>query len=115
MRFSTAALAAGLAPLAFAHPLEKRQNALPTAMSDMDRNVLQLANYLENLEHALYTGGYENFTDAEYTAAGFPAGFRENVGVIAQVGDTPESFEQVQTNECIHSTKQPTPKPSAPS
>ena len=25
------------------------------------------------------------FTDAEYTAAGFPPGFRENVGVIASV------------------------------
>ena len=85
MRFSSAVLAAGLAPLALAHPLEKRQNALPTAKSTMDENVLQLANYLENLEHALYTGGYENFTDAQYTAAGFPAGFRDNVGVIAQV------------------------------
>ena len=36
------------------------------------------------METALYTGGYEKFTDAEYTAAGFPPGFRENVGVIAQ-------------------------------
>ncbi|KAL8830028.1 MAG: hypothetical protein Q9191_001667 [Dirinaria sp. TL-2023a] len=84
MRFSSAVLAAGLAPLALAHPLEKRQNALPTAKSVADENVLQLANYLENLEFALYSGGYEKFTDAQYTAAGFPAGFRENVGVIAQ-------------------------------
>ena len=85
MRFSTLSLAAGLAPLAFAHPLEKRQNALPPVKSVTDESVLQLANYLENLEHVLYTEGYEMFTDAEYTAAGFPAGFRENVGVIAQV------------------------------
>lgn len=85
MRFSTAALAASLAPLALAHPLDKRQNVLPTAKSTADENVLQLANYLENLEFALYTGGFENFTDAEYTAAGFPPGFRDNVGVIAQV------------------------------
>jgi len=86
MRFSTLALAVGLAQLAVAHPLEKRQNALPMAKSTADEMVLQLANYLENLEHELYTEGYERFTDAEYTAAGFPPGFRENVGVIAQVG-----------------------------
>lgn len=86
MRFSPIVLAASLAPLAVAHPLEKRQNALPMAKSNADEMVLQLANYLENLEHELYTEGYEKFTDAEYTAAGFPPGFRENVGVIAQVG-----------------------------
>ena len=85
MRSSTLALAVGLAQLALSHPLEKRQNALPTAKSTTDESVLQLANYLENLEHELYTEGYERFTDAEYTAAGFPPGFRENVGVIAQV------------------------------
>lgn len=85
MRFSTLALATGLTPLAFAHPLERRQNALPNAKSTADEAVLQLANYLENLEHELYTEGYERFSDAEYTAAGFPPGFRENVGVIAQV------------------------------
>ena len=43
------------------------------------------ALYLEHLEQSLYTGGFNNFTDAEYEAAGFPPGFRENVGVIAEV------------------------------
>lgn len=85
MRFFALALAASLAPLALTHPLEKRQNALPTAKSTMDEMVLQLANYLENLERELYTQGYERFTDEQYIAAGFPPGFRENVGVIAQV------------------------------
>ena len=76
MRLSFAALTVSLTSLAFAHPLEKRQNALPKALSVTDESVLQLANYLENLEHALYTGGYEKFTDAQYIASGFPQGFR---------------------------------------
>ena len=84
MRFSTIA-AVGLVPVALAHPLDKRANMLPPVDSATDESVLQLALYLEHLETALYTGGYENFTDAQYTAEGFPAGFRENVGVIAQV------------------------------
>ncbi|KAL8955781.1 MAG: hypothetical protein Q9193_006487 [Seirophora villosa] len=83
MIFSVALVATALLPLAFSHPLEKRQNALPSVNSPTDESVLQLALYLENLERSLYTGGFENFTDAEYTAAGFPPGFRENVGVIA--------------------------------
>ena len=85
MRFSNACVAAGLLGSVIAHPVEKRANALPPVTSATDESVLQLALYLEHLELSLYTGGYENFTDAQYTAAGFPAGFRENVGVIAQV------------------------------
>ncbi|KAL8839219.1 MAG: hypothetical protein Q9170_001825 [Blastenia crenularia] len=84
MIFLSAALAFVVLPLAFSHPVEKRQNALPPVNSATDESVLQLALYLEHLEQSLYTGGYENFTDAQYTAAGFPPGFRENVGVIAQ-------------------------------
>ena len=89
MRFSSACMAAGLLGLAAAHPLEKRANALPPVNSATDESVLQLALYLEHLEFSLYTGGFENFTEAEYTAAGFPAGFRNNVGVIAQVFPPP--------------------------
>ena len=92
MRFSTTYVTAGLLGLALAHPVEKRANSLPPVDSNTDESVLQLALYLEHLEFSLYTGGFENFTDAEYTAAGFPAGFRENVGVIAQVGSSPPSI-----------------------
>ena len=89
MRFTYACLA-GLLASAIAVPveksaIEKRANSLPPVDSVTDESVLQLALYLEHLELALYTGGYENYTDAEYTAAGFPPGFRENVGVIASV------------------------------
>lgn len=85
MRFYQACVAAGLAALAIAHPVEKRQDVLPPVDSMTDELVAQLALYLEHLEFSLYTGGYENFTDAQYTAAGFPPGFRENVGVIGSV------------------------------
>ncbi len=85
MRFTIACVAAALVASTLAHPVEKRANALPPVNSATDELVLQLALYLEHLELSLYTGGYVNFTDAQYTAAGFPPGFRENVGVIAQV------------------------------
>ena len=74
-----ASFAAVVAPLALAHPVEKRQSPL----SETDVMVVQLAHYLENLEFNLYTGGYNGFTEEQYQAAGFPAGFRDNVGVIA--------------------------------
>ena len=86
MYFPSLSLALSLLPLVSAVPLAKR------ALSTNDTSVLQLALYLEHLELSLYTGGYENFTDAEYTAAGFPAGFRENVGVIATVCTCSESM-----------------------
>ena len=85
MRLTASCLALGLITSSLAHPVEKRADALPPVASTTDESVLQLALYLEHLETALYTGGYENFTDAQYTAAGFPPGFRDNVGVIAQV------------------------------
>ena len=88
MRFSL--VAAGLLGFAITHPVEKRQ-ALPPVDSMTDESILQLALYLEHLELVLYTSGYENFSDTEYTAAGFPAGFRENVGVIASVWNVIQS------------------------
>ena len=88
MHFTIACLA-GLIASAVAIPLEKRANTLPPVNSATDESVLNLAVYLEHLEFALYTGGYENFTDAQYTAAGFPPGFRENVRVIASVSCLP--------------------------
>ena len=84
MRFTLACLV-GLIASAVALPVEKRANTLLPVNSATNESVLNLALYFEHLEFALYTGGYENFTDAQYTAAGFPPGFRENVGVIASV------------------------------
>lgn len=80
MRYS--ALIAASAALVSAAPLEKRLEK--RALSANDTAVVQLAHYLENLEYSLYSGGYANFTDAQYTAAGFPAGFRDGVGLIAK-------------------------------
>lgn len=70
-------------PFTLAHPLVSRQ--APGPLSTADTSVLQLALYLEHLEYHLYTGGYENFTEAQFESAGFPAGFRDNVAVIAGV------------------------------
>ena len=84
MHYSTAVTALGLVTAAVAAPAMEKRQTLPTVMSANDESVLQLALYLEHLEFSLYTGGYENFTDAQYTAEGFPSGFRDNVGVIAQ-------------------------------
>ena len=58
---------------------------MPPVISANDEAVAQLALYLEHLETVLYTGGYESFSDQQYMDAGFPPGFRENVGLIAQV------------------------------
>lgn len=79
MQLSHILLALGLAPLALAHPLEKRQN-LPPVVSAADESVLQLALYLEHLEQSLYHGGFDNFTDAEYAAQGFPLAFAIMLG-----------------------------------
>ena len=116
MHFTIACLA-GLVVSVVAAPVEKRANTLPPVDSATDESVLQLALYLEHLELALYTGGFENFTDAEYTAAGFPPGFHENVGVIASVCCPASSM--IYTGAVLmffpNSTKQYTPLLSAPS
>ena len=96
MRFTFACIA-GLVASGLAVPVEKRANTLPPVDTATDESVLQLALYLEHLEFALYTGGFDNFTDAEYTAAGFPAGFRENVGVIASVRFPLKYYQNMET------------------
>ena len=116
MRFTTACVAAGVLGSTLAHPVEKRADTLPPVDSAMDESVLQLALYLEHLELSLYTGGYENFTDAQYTAAGFPPGFRENVGVIAQVRLIWRTcWMETEPDKNLHSMKQLIPTLSAPS
>ncbi|KAL8745270.1 MAG: hypothetical protein Q9190_002576 [Brigantiaea leucoxantha] len=94
-------------PLLTAHPVEKRQNALPPVSSAMDESVLQLALYLEHLEQNLYHQGYDNYTEEQYTAAGFPAGFRDNINVIAQHEDV-----HAQTISTILSNAGYTPVPT---
>jgi hypothetical protein len=74
----SAALAAGLTVNA-APTIEKR------GLSANDSNTLSLALYLEHLEFALYSGGFNAFDDAAYEADGFPPGYRENINVIAGV------------------------------
>ena len=100
MRFSALSLLA-FAGASIAHPLEPRndppkadkapssgppnQPVLPKVLSTNDLNVLNLALFLENLEFNLYSGGYNNYSEEQYAADGFPIGFRANVAVIADV------------------------------
>ncbi len=79
MRISTL-LTLGSGFLASAIPLEKRQSITST-----DATVLQLALYLEHLEYAFYSGGCNSYTEAQFQASGFPAGFRKQICVTAQV------------------------------
>lgn len=79
MQFSTALFAIGVLPFHSVAPVLKR------ALSVSDVAVLQLALFLERLEFGLFTGGYQNFTDAQYVADGFLSGFRDNIGLIASV------------------------------
>ena len=82
MYISCLVLSAVFVQLVSTRPLQKKQ---VTTLSQNDTDTLQLAHHLELLELNLYTGGCNNFTDAEYSAAGFPTGFRDNVCVIAGV------------------------------
>lgn len=59
-------------------------SAVKRALSSQDIDILHLAQYLENLEYALFSKGCDDFADAEFTSAGFAAGFRGQVCVVAQ-------------------------------
>lgn len=96
MRFSSSPLGTGLVAigglsLALALPVEeaagkvKRADELPPVVSANDRSVLSLALFLEHLETALYSGAHERFSEADFESAGFPKGFRDGVGLIAEV------------------------------
>ncbi|MCJ1356143.1 MAG: hypothetical protein MMC33_006137 [Icmadophila ericetorum] len=67
-----------LLPFLSAAPLSTRAEGL-----DLDIQVLQLGLYLEHLEFNFFTLGYQNFTDSDYTKAGFASGFRDTIKVIA--------------------------------
>ena len=67
-----------LTVLTVAAPLQK------PALSTADISILQLAQYLENLEFALYTAGCNNFSVTEYNAEGFDNAFHAGVCLTAQ-------------------------------
>jgi len=69
-----------------ASPISKR------ALSDNDINTLQLALYMEHIELSLYSEGCNVFTDAQFTADGFPTGLHSNICVIAGVSRAVRSF-----------------------
>lgn len=67
-----------LTALAYAAPNVKR------ALSFQDIETLQLANYIENLEYALFIGGCNGFGEADFKSAGFASTFRTDICAIAQ-------------------------------
>lgn len=85
----------------------------PPLNSAVEESVLQLAPYLEHLEENIYIGGFKNLIVEQYTAAGFPPRFRENVGVIAEVSSLSNELDPAQIADSILSTRLPTSSPSA--
>ena len=71
--------AAAVLGLASASPLAKRQNP----GGNIDAVILNYALTLEHLENTFYRQGLQNFTAAQFAAAGFPASFYNNLRVIA--------------------------------
>lgn len=69
-----------VAGLVSSSPIQRR------ALSQNDIIGLQLADYLENMELSLYTGGCETISSDQWTAAGFPSTFHEDICTIAEVG-----------------------------
>lgn len=87
MKLSLFATTAAIASTVTASPLNRgaglAQTGASGSLSANDVLVVQLATYLEHLETSLYSGGYANFTEAQYDASGLPAPFRENMNVTA--------------------------------
>jgi len=83
---------AAISAFVSASPISKR------ALSDNDINTLQLALYMEHIELSLYSEGCNVFTDAQFTAGGFPTGFHSNICVIAGVSRAVRSFPEPMTD-----------------
>lgn len=76
------------ASLALATPIDKR---VSTPKVD-DGIILNYALTLEYLERAFYRGALEKFSEADFTAAGFPSPFYENLNTIYFDEQTHVSF-----------------------
>ncbi|KAK4685618.1 hypothetical protein P7C73_g4526, partial [Tremellales sp. Uapishka_1] len=68
MRFFAASLLAGMA---VASPILTSTKWTPRALDNMDFQIVNLARNLESLELNLWNQGLKNFTDADFSAAGF--------------------------------------------
>ncbi|KAK8175991.1 Ferritin/ribonucleotide reductase [Phyllosticta citrichinensis] len=77
MKVSTA-IAALISGLAYAVPT-KRQESGPT-----DVDILQYALTLEHIEAAFYAQGLQNFTQADFAAAGYDSTFYNNLATVAK-------------------------------
>lgn len=77
MHPSLALIAGCLAPLSVAAPLEKRDDFAAPPGGDID--ILNYALTLEYLERKFYQEGLQNYTESDFTAAGFTQDFYTNL------------------------------------
>jgi len=85
MRFSTSILAMAVPLAAYAAPINRRQIAA------IDVTVLQFADVLEQLESQFYAAGLAQFSDSDYSSAGFTS----STLAIQQITN-------IQSNEATH-------------
>ena len=93
MLLSLALLAGCLAPLSAAAPLEKRNDF--AAPPGGDNDILNYALTLEYLERKFYQEGLQNYTQNDFTAAGFSQDFYANLQKVY-------SDEMVSRTLCLH-------------
>lgn len=83
----TAIITSALMASAIAGPVMKRfttQSEDASTVGASDASILTYALILEHLENAFYRGGLQNFTQAQFAAAGFDAAFYANLEQVAQ-------------------------------
>lgn len=83
----SALIASALLAAASAGPISKRftiQSEDASTVGASDAAILTYALVLEHLEDAFYRGGLQNFTAAQFAAAGFDAAFYANLEQVAQ-------------------------------
>lgn len=80
--FTTAFVAAATAGPVFRRFTTQSEDASTVGVSDV--SILTYALTLEHLENAFYRGGLQNYTQAQFQAAGFDATFYANLEQVAQ-------------------------------
>lgn len=90
MRFSSTVAALSAVGLSIASPIDIEKRVATPKVDD--GIILNYALTLEYLERAFYRGGLENFTQAEFVAAGFEDPFYENLQTIYFDEQTHVSF-----------------------
>lgn len=97
MRRSLTLLAGCLVSLGLAMPHEQAKKAAALKVEDTD--ILNYALTLEYLERKFYKDGLKNFTEKDFTGAGFTKDFYTNLKVIGKDEDV-SSFDACHVVVC---------------